>query len=123
LDARKQRYHPRSQPHQPFGPNSNDGPGGGEFFYDNTRYTHLDAEAGGLLYVPGRDELLGAINNPNTSEYNFGGGIVYYDLLHGNATRNDLTLLDPTANNRRYRYGEQYRRPRSHVRRSANPDR
>ncbi|MFZ4783817.1 MAG: SdrD B-like domain-containing protein, partial [Armatimonadaceae bacterium] len=80
------------------GPNSNDGPGGGEFFYDNTRYHHLDAEAGGLLYVPGRDELLGAINNPNTSEYNFGGGIVYYDLLTGSATRNDLTLLDPVNN-------------------------
>jgi PKD repeat protein len=81
-----------------FGPNSNDGPGGGEFFYDNTRYHHLDAEAGGLLYVPGRDELLGAINNPNTSEYNFGGGVVYYDLLTGSATRNDLTLLDPVNN-------------------------
>ncbi len=80
------------------GPNSNDGPGGGEFFYDNTRYHHIDAEAGGLLYVPGRDELLGAINNPNTSEYNFGGGVVYYDLLTGAATRNDLTLLDPVNN-------------------------
>jgi len=81
-----------------FGPNSNDGPGGGEFFYDNTRYHHLDAEAGGLLYVPGRNELLGAINNPNTSEYNFGGGVVYYDLLTGSATRTDLTLLDPVNN-------------------------
>jgi hypothetical protein len=81
-----------------FGPGSNDGPGGGEFFYDNTRFTHLDADCGGLLYVPGEDELLSAINNPNTSEYNFGGGIVYYDLKLGNTTRNDLTLLDPTAN-------------------------
>ena len=81
-----------------FGPNSNDGLGGGEFFYDNTRFTHLDADCGGLLYVPGEDELLSAINNPNTSEYNFGGGIVYYDLKLGNTTRNDLTLLDPTAN-------------------------
>jgi hypothetical protein len=81
-----------------FGPNSGDGINGGEFFYDNTRFTHLDADCGGLLYVPGKAELLGAINNPNTSEYNFGGGIVYYDLLDGNTTRNDLTLLDPTAN-------------------------
>ncbi len=81
-----------------FGPNSNDGLGGGEYFYDNTRFTHLDADCGGLLYVPGEDELLSAINNPNTSEYNFGGGIVYYDLKLGNTTRNDLTLLDPTAN-------------------------
>ena len=81
-----------------YGPNSGDGINGGEFFYDNTRFTHLDADAGGLLYVPGKNELLGSINNPNTSEYNFGGGVVYYNLLTGANTRTDLTLLDPTSN-------------------------
>jgi hypothetical protein len=80
------------------GANTNDGPGGGEFFYDNTRYTHLDADGGGLLYIPGRSEVLSAILNPNTSEYNFGGGVAYYNLITGGTTRLDLTLLDPTTN-------------------------
>jgi len=80
------------------GANSGDGPGGGEFFYDNTRYTHLDADGGGLLYIPGRSEVLSVILNPNTSEYNFGGGVTYYDLTDGSTTRLDLTLLDPTTN-------------------------
>ncbi|MCC7507537.1 MAG: T9SS type A sorting domain-containing protein, partial [Saprospiraceae bacterium] len=81
-----------------YGVGNNEGPGGGEFFFDNTRYVHLDADAGGLLAVPGTNEVLGAIVNPNTSEYTIGGGVAYYDLLNGSNTRNDMTLVDPIFN-------------------------
>ncbi|MEZ4919302.1 MAG: hypothetical protein R2792_09365 [Saprospiraceae bacterium] len=79
-----------------FGANTNQGPSGGEFFYDNTRSYHLDADAGGLVLVPGTEEVLSAVVNPNTSEYTFGGGVAYYSLLNGASTRNDLTIVDPT---------------------------
>lgn len=82
-----------------FGVGIKDGPGGGEFFFDNTRQLHQDADGGGLVHVPGAStQVLGAIVNPNTSEYAFGGGVVYYDLLNGSAARTDLTILDPTNN-------------------------
>jgi len=81
-----------------YGVGNNEGPNGGEFFFDNTRYVHLDADAGGLAHVPGTNEVLGVIVNPNTSEYTIGGGVAYYDLLNGSNTRNDLTLVDPIFN-------------------------
>jgi hypothetical protein len=56
-----------------YGAGNNEGPGGGEFFFDNTRYLHLDADAGGLVHVPGTQEVLGVVVNPNTSEYTIGG--------------------------------------------------
>lgn len=81
-----------------YGAGNNEGPGGGEFFFDNTRYLHLDADAGGLVHVPGTQEVLGVVVNPNTSEYTIGGGVAYYNLFNGSNTRNDLTLVDPIFN-------------------------
>ncbi|MBK8192273.1 MAG: T9SS type A sorting domain-containing protein [Lewinellaceae bacterium] len=81
-----------------YGVGNNEGPAGGEFFFDNTRYLHLDADAGGLVHVPGTNEVLGVVVNPNTSEYTIGGGVAYYNLINGSNTRNDLTLVDPIFN-------------------------
>ena len=81
-----------------YGVGNNEGPFGGEFFFDNTRSVHQDADAGGLVYVPGKTEVLGVIVSPNTSEYTIGGGVAYYDLINGSNTRIDLTIVDPVFN-------------------------
>ncbi|MCB0533806.1 MAG: T9SS type A sorting domain-containing protein [Saprospiraceae bacterium] len=77
------------------GENNNEGPGGGEYFFANRRNLHRDADGGGLVHVPGTDEVLGVVLNSNTALNSIGGGVAYYDLLSGGTTRNDLTLLDP----------------------------
>ena len=82
-----------------FGAGTYQGPAGGEFFYDNTRSYHLDADAGGLVHIPSAEEVLSVVVNPNTSEYTFGGGVAYYSLMNGSSTRNDLTIVDPTLDN------------------------
>ncbi|MCB9332834.1 MAG: hypothetical protein H6574_17315 [Lewinellaceae bacterium] len=45
------------------GENNNEGPGGGEYFFANRRNLHRDADGGGLVHVPGTDEVLGVVLN------------------------------------------------------------
>lgn len=73
------------------GASNTQGPGGGEFFFENSRAGHEDADAGGIAFVSSEEALLGAVLDPNGV---FGGGIAYYDVTDGTDIR-DFAVAAP----------------------------
>ncbi|MCK6692233.1 MAG: T9SS type A sorting domain-containing protein [Thermoanaerobaculia bacterium] len=77
-----------------YGVGNSEGPGGGEFVFGNARFLHQDADAGGLVYLPGTNEVLSVVVSPASAASVSGGGVAWYNPANGGNTRNDLTLVE-----------------------------
>jgi hypothetical protein len=66
------------------GANNGDGPGNGEFYYEEERGSDTELSLGGLAHKTGTDEVLNTTFDPVTT---WSGGVLYYSNTTGKQTR------------------------------------